>query len=319
MKRRKGYPMQKRLIFLCLIKSVFLSQLTFAGKLENTAYTLDRDDESSITFYLKKQTNPAENLLLLIQGSDCNSVYHNNTINNVFSASLKDKDVLTIEKYGIDKSLKWRVDNERQDCPQDYIDQDSPSQRVKDIKHVLEHVMAAKQYKNLVVLGGSEGALVANILSAQFEKVTHTIAINGGGRWFLDDVLYNIEHTSMDGSDESQKQGFIGFTQHILNSPKFDLTMSGHGYRWWREMLETDQTEAIRQIDNPILIIQTEDDQNVSPKLALQQAQILMATKKNILYKAYPNLDHGFKRANGISEAKRVVADIQAWLKHTLD
>ena len=175
--------------------------------------------------------------------------------------------------------------------------------------------MASKQYKKLVVLGGSEGALVANMLSAQFEKVTHTIAINGGGRWFLDDVIYNIEQTTTDENYESQKQGFLGFTQHLLNTPKFDLTMSGHGYRWWREMLEIDQTEAIRQIDNPIFIIQTEDDLNVSPKLALQQAQFLMATKDNILYKAYPNLDHGFKRASGVSEAHSVVVDIQAWLK----
>lgn len=311
--------MQKRLKILLLIKVLLIGQFALAAQFENTAYTLNRDDQSEITFYLKKQPKSAENLLLLIQGSDCNSVYHNHTINNAFSASLKDKDILTIEKYGIDKSLKWRVDNEREDCPQDYIDQDSPSQRVKDIKHVLEHVMAAKQYKTLIVLGGCEGALVANILSAQFKKVTHTIAINGGGRWFLDDVLYNIEQTTEGGSYETQKQGFIGFTQHLLNSPKFDLTMSGHGYRWWREMLEIDQTEAIRQIDNPILIIQTEDDQNVSPKLALQQAQILMATKDNILYKAYPNLDHGFKRASGVSEAHRVVADIQAWLNQTLD
>ncbi|WP_438464555.1 alpha/beta hydrolase family protein [Marinomonas sp. PE14-40] len=306
--------MQKRLIFLCLIKSLFLSQLTFAGKLESTSYTLDRDDESSIIFYLKKQPSSAENLLLLIQGSDCNSVYHNNIINEVFSASLNDKDVLTIEKYGIDKNLSWNTSSERNDCPQDYINNDSPSQRVKDIKQVLKHVMASKQYKKLVVLGGSEGALVANMLSAQFEKVTHTIAINGGGRWFLDDVIYNIEQTTTDENYESQKQGFLGFTQHLLNTPKFDLTMSGHGYRWWREMLEIDQTEAIRQIDNPIFIIQTEDDLNVSPKLALQQAQFLMATKSNILYKAYPNLDHGFKRASGVSEAHSVVVDIQAWL-----
>lgn len=300
---------------LSAIIGLVLSQLIFANGIERQAYQLPRKDMSKIDFYLAKGPDSSPNLLLLLQGSDCNSVFYNDMINYTFSQVLVDKDVLTIEKYGITPSLSWNLDAQRQDCPESYIQHDSPSQRVKDIKQVLSHVLGQGTYHKVIILGGSEGALIANLVSAEMTEISQTIAINGGGRWFIDDVLYNIQQTVKAEEVQEQQQGFMGFSQHILTSPKFDINMSGHGYTWWREMFELDQSKVISDINNPVLMIQTQADINVSPSKAASLALSLMAIKENVFYQTYDNLDHGFKRKNGTRETQAVVDGIKTWLK----
>jgi pimeloyl-ACP methyl ester carboxylesterase len=302
--------MRKVNFLMCGLLSLYITQT----KAEITQANLIRADSSKLDYYLNTSAENTNNLLILIQGSDCNSVFYNKNINQTFSNVLDDKDVLTIEKYGINKQLPWDNNAERIDCPQDYLDHDSPSQRVSDIKQVLESLLERKKYERVVVLGGSEGALIANMLSANSTYITHTVALNGGGKWFLDDVLHNIKQTTPDDSYESVKQGFMGFKQHILSGPISPLNVSGHGNNWWRDMLTTDQTQYLKQIRHPILIIQSAKDVSVSPQLAFQQAQALMSLKNNIEYKVYDELDHGFVTTDGASQSNLVVNDIKAWL-----
>lgn len=40
--------------------------------------------------------------------------------------------------------------------------------------------------------------------------------------------------------------------------------------------------------------------------------------KGNIEYRIYEGLDHGFNNVKGLSERKRVISDINKWLKETL-
>lgn len=300
------------------IITVLLSLLIGLVNAASTQRTLIREDNSKLVYYLNYSFENTKNLLILLQGSDCNSVFYNDKINAEFSNILDNKDVLTIEKYGINKDLKWDDDTERTDCPQTYLEHDSPSQRISDIKQILDHVLQAKPYSRVIVLGGSEGALIANILSASTPKITHTIALNGGGRWFIDDVLHNIKQTTPKEAYESEKQSFIGFSQHVLTPPVLALNVSGHGYAWWRDMLSLDQTEFLSKTVNPTLIIQSGKDVNVSPELALKQAQLLMKLNDNITYKSYEGLDHGFIQTDGSSQSGLIVNDIKVWLSQTI-
>ena len=302
--------MKKTFALMC-----FLSGFNAASiQAETLQYELSREDRSKLTYYLTKSTNPSENLLVLIQGSDCNSIFYNKNINETFSRVLNNKDVLTVEKYGINKELKWSDESERSDCPQSYLNHDSPKQRVEDIKQILKQLLNEKNYDKLVVLGGSEGALVANMVAAIVPEIDQTVVINGGGRWFVDDVLHNIELTTPPEAFVSAKEGFLGFKQHILASGGSKAIVSNHGYSWWRDMFELDQSVYIEKIQGPLLIIQSGQDKNVSPKLAYDQAKSFMKTKKNLEYKVYPNLDHGFKSLDGEIKSDEVVRDIKRWL-----
>ncbi|MDC9595264.1 acyl-CoA thioester hydrolase/BAAT C-terminal domain-containing protein, partial [Xenorhabdus sp. IM139775] len=71
---------------------------------------------------------------------------------------------------------------------------DSPSKRVKDYLIVLNQLK--NKYHHIVLLGGSEGAIVTNMIASQADFITAAISMNGGGRFFIDDVIHSIQRES---------------------------------------------------------------------------------------------------------------------------
>ena len=87
------------------------------------ARELARDDGSRIRYYLEPR-DPArrsDRLLLVIQGSDCNSVTRVRIIQSDLVRAWPQADLLTVEKYGIDDTLPYDGDPERPDCPAAYL------------------------------------------------------------------------------------------------------------------------------------------------------------------------------------------------------
>lgn len=307
--------MRVRTIYLLLL---FLTCSTSAQ--EVMTRTASRDDGSPISYYLVQHTHDTDTLLLILQGSDCNSVLNINSILSDYKDVWPEADLLLIEKYGIDSKLKYSTDPARKDCPAQYLEKDSPAQRVADIKVVLDIVRKDGQYKTLILLGGSEGAVIANLVSADVDSVDATISFNGGGRWFIDDVSHSIA-VKHNNPEEARKEidGFKGFAEHVLNSKPFELYVSGHGYHWWQQMLSIDQLDTLQNIKSPLLIIQGGRDTSVSPQKTDELMQRLKELgKDNIEYRRYKELDHGFKDSDGTSLRKEVVSDMNLWLQSKL-
>lgn len=307
--------MRVRTIYLLLL---FLTCSTSAQ--EVMTRTASRDDGSPISYYLVQHTHDTDTLLLILQGSDCNSVLNINSILSDYKDVWPEADLLLIEKYGIDSKLKYSTDPARKDCPAQYLEKDSPAQRVADIKAVLDTVRKNGQYKTLILLGGSEGAVIANLVTAAVDYIDASVAFNGGGRWFIDDVSHSIA-VKHNNPEEARKEidGFKGFAQHVLNSKPFDLEVSGHGYHWWQQMLSIDQLDTLIKVNSPLLIIQGGMDASVSPQKTDELMQRLKDLgKSNIEYRRYEALDHGFKNSDGKSLRKEVVSDMNIWLKSKL-
>lgn len=308
-----------------LMVATLLTLLSFSSLADSSGaqtLSINRADGSAINYYLIKKPNtpPSKVLLLIMQGSDCNSVLKIESVLSDYAKAWPQADLLLIEKYGIDKTLSYSAKGEREDCPAAYLKNDSPGQRVSDIKTVLKKVRKQSSYAKFIALGGSEGAVIANLLAAQTNFIDASIAFNGGGRWFLDDVLHNIALEYKDGEEKAQNlQGFIGFSEHVLNSPPSDLVVSGHGYKWWHEMLSIDQYSVLTKVASPVLIVQSGLDASVS---AQKVNEMMLALKEsghsNIEYISYPKLDHGFKNAAGKRETGRVVAHMNVWLQQVL-
>lgn len=301
---------------------LFLTVSTLADSRSVESLAVDRPDGSKINYYLFEQQHKLSSdvLLLLLQGSDCNSVLQIKSIFSDYRNVWPEADLLLIEKYGIDKKLGYNTDPERKDCPVQYLQKDSPKQRLIDIKTVLNTLRKDRSYSKFIVMGGSEGAVIANLLTASIDHVDATISFNGGGRWFIDDVLYNIA-TEYEGDEDANEsiKGFKEFSEHILNSEPFDLQLSGHGYTWWRQMLSTDQYKVLQGVNSPLLIVQGGIDLSVSPgKVNDMVLALRKSGKGNIEYRIYEGLDHGFNNVKGLSERKRVISDINKWLKETL-
>ena len=65
-------------------------------------------------------------------------------------------------------------------------------QRASDLDAVLTELRRTLGYRQVVALGGSEGAVVANLLASRSRNVDATIAFNSGGQWFLNDMLHSL-------------------------------------------------------------------------------------------------------------------------------
>ncbi|MFM4978075.1 alpha/beta hydrolase family protein [Aeromonas caviae] len=283
--------------------------------------TVSRDDGSFISYYLVQHAHDTDTLLLILQGSDCNSVLKIESILTEYKNVWPEADVLLIEKYGINRKLKYSSDPARKDCPAQYLEKDNPAQRVADINTVLDIVRKDGQYKKLILLGGSEGAVIANLVSADIDYLDATIAFNGGGRWFIDDVSHSIavKHKNPEAA-RKEIDDFKGFAEHVLNNKPFELDVSGHGYHWWQQMLSIDQLDTFKKVKSPLLIIQSGMDTSVSPQKTDEMMQRLEALgKNNIEYRRYEELDHGLKNIDGKSLRKEVISDINIWLRSKLD
>ncbi|HEA3130633.1 TPA: prolyl oligopeptidase family serine peptidase [Aeromonas hydrophila] len=282
--------------------------------------TASRDDGSPISYYLVQHAHDTDTLLLILQGSDCNSVLKIDSILTEYKNVWPEADVLLIEKYGINRKLKYSKDAERKDCPAQYLEKDNPAQRVADINTVLGIVRKDGQYKKLILLGGSEGAVIANLVSADIDSIDATIAFNGGGRWFIDDVSHGIavKHKNPEAA-RKEIDGFKGFAEHVLNNKPFELDVSGHGYHWWQQMLSIDQLDTLQNVKSPLLIVQGGRDTSVSPQKTDELIQRLKELgKSNIEYLRYEELDHGLKNSDGKSLRKEVIRDMNRWLKSKL-
>lgn len=282
--------------------------------------TASRDDGSHISYYLAQHSDKADTLLLILQGSDCNSVLNIDSILSDYKYVWPEADVLLVEKYGINRKLKYSTDPARKDCPAKYLEKDNPAQRVADIKVVLDTVRKEGQYKTFILLGGSEGAVIANLVTADVDSIDTTIAFNGGGRWFIDDVSYRIaaEHKNIETA-RKEIDGFKGFAEHVLNSKPFELDVSGHGYHWWQQMLSIDQLDTLQNVKSPLLIVQGGRDTSVSPQKTDELMQRLKDLgKNNIEYRRYEALDHGLKNSDGKSQRKEVISDMNIWLQSKL-
>ncbi|WP_430460325.1 prolyl oligopeptidase family serine peptidase [Thalassolituus sp. LLYu03] len=319
-------------------------------QLNREAQRLSRDDQSDILFYVLPAAQRDGTLLYILQGSDCNSVLTNDAILSGFRQVWPAADLLLIEKYGINRTLAYSADAERPDCPAGTLRHDHPQQRLTDSMLVLNQLMASGAYQRLIILGGSEGAVIANLISAQRADIAATIVFNGGGRRFIDDVLHSIKASVPEGPERTGAiNGFMAFAnsldaepialrphksspekesrseQKVANKQKDEgaseqsahenTIVSGHGIHWWQQMLALDQQSILQSVDSPVLIIQSQQDKSVAPEqVDLMLKALTQAGKNNIHYRMYPELDHQLKKPNGLNNRAWVINDISGWL-----
>jgi esterase/lipase len=279
---------------------------------------LIRRDGSYIQYYLDKNLpqSGSEYLLIILQGSDCNSIKCNiavKRLRNTFAQA----DFLTIEKYGITADLEYSSDPQRIDCPISYLENDCPEQRVDDAKKVIKQLVKTYNYKKIIIIGGSEGAVVAGMLSTTFPNIIGTILIGAGGRWFVDDIIYSLQYTTGSQGELIKKTDEIKkFEKYMISAKPFWLSASNHGFKWWKNMFKIDQQENLKLIKTPLLILQGGIDKSVSPSKNAEMIEYLKKIgKKNIDYIFYNDLDHSLNISTGDENTNQVLIDISTWIE----
>ncbi|REF28219.1 hypothetical protein BDD26_3098 [Xenorhabdus cabanillasii] len=279
---------------------------------EETRYGLRGNDGKEITYYLiKRNSTPSEDLLVLIQGSDCNSVINNRKMIENFGATFPENDILLVEKAGLDSSIgKDGVEVDDLACPQVYIQNDSPLKRVKDYLTVLNQLK--NKYRHIILIGGSEGALVTNMIVSDADFITAAISINGGGRFFIDNVIHSIRRETPEEISNETVNSFKTFAEAAKkNNLPAGMVVSGHGAKWWYESLSIDNQKLIQSSKTPLLVIQCMSDNNVDAAGILKVMEAI--DNPRVYFKTYDGLDHFFKDSGGNYHAATIIKDIKSW------
>jgi len=271
-----------------------------------------REDGTEIHYYLD---NPnAENLLVIFQGSDCNSVRKMESVNTIWNAYAPDSALLTIEKYGIDDSLPY-ASGERDDCPADYLQHDTMAQRIKDGVQLIEALQGS--YQEITLAGGSEGGSIALGVAAQLPNLHAVLALNSGSSSFQHDIEFSIQQTVPAAQLDEVLNGFRQFVEQIKNSKEsFPIEVSGHGYAFWKDALARDLLQPLKEIEAPVLVMQSSDDKSVDPERTRQEIeQIIASGATKVTLKMMPGLDHGFRDASGTSRLREQIEYAAAFIK----
>lgn len=285
--------------YLLLVVLTFLSAPAAAA---NERYY--REDGTEIRYYLDNAE--AENLLVIFQGSDCNSVHHMESVNTIWEAFNPDSALLTIEKYGIDDSLPY-TSGERDDCPTSYLQHDTMAQRIKDGVQLIEALRPS--YREITLAGGSEGGSIAIGVAAKIPNLHAVLALNSGSSSFQHDVEFSIQQTVPAEQLDEVLNGFRQFVQQVKESNEpFPIEVSGHGYAFWKDALARDLLQPLHEIDAPVLVMQSINDKSVDPERTQQEIENMIAGgATNVTLKMMPGLDHGFRDASGASKLREQI------------
>jgi pimeloyl-ACP methyl ester carboxylesterase len=310
-------------ILVCCLAWLLSAPVRAIDKLSPTPYTLTRFDGSEIHYYLDRRgSSRSQTLLVLIQGSDCNSILNNPRIPEIAEVA-PTAAVLLVEKYAITPDLPFNRDIARADCPGTYLNNNVPEQRVMDYARIVAALRTSAVpwwNRKIIIVGGSEGAQIAEEVAAIIPETARLIIFGIGGRHFEDDVLQSVRYDmNKAGLDDKATQEQIANFQQMFKAALSDRSAneiaSGYSHAYWASMLRMDQLAMLRAVSVPVLALEGGADHNASTEGARDLiGQLRVLGSANIDYREYPGLDHAFTDDAGTSHWGSVIHDMKIWL-----
>lgn len=289
-------------IFIGLLLSLLSSTL----HAETIVNSVLRDDGSQVHYYHHIKGNNNQTLLLVVQSGACISVFHQLDTRILLEKLDFDADVLWVEKYGLTN------ESAQSKCPQAYIENNAPLQRVDDYLKVLKKFVP--RYQRIIVVGAQEGTAIASLLLADESiPIVAGIVINSGGGTYANDAIWQIEQspTEVMENDHPIVSRFLEEGKHG-NLP-IDINFQNHGYLWWYEMLNTNMYETLKKSQKPLLILQGLANRAVSSEGSHVMYNRL-TNKKNVTVYYYENLNHEISENFKLPDINDAVFDVRYWL-----
>lgn len=272
--------------------------------------TISRADGSPIHYTLDKPAKGATGLLVLSQGSGCARGADNTNLATV-RAAFPDYVTLIVEKIGITPDVV--IADPFTACPAAFRDRYTVSQRVSDYRAVLAELDAdpAINTGNVVLFGGSEGALAMASLAEQVPVRAAILLSAATGETFEDLVLSTLP-------PEAQDQVRSGFAAARANPDSSEL-YGGSTYRFWADSLDRRPLDHMRATTTPFLLIQGGRDTS-APVAASRRTLAAFADEGlcNLTYWEFPALDHGLLDPSGANHLAVIAAMAANWAERPI-
>ncbi len=263
-----------------------------------------RTDGSELAYHLQRQNDGPQGLLLLLQGSGCDSVTTRKTLLRDGLIIRPSYAQLTIEKYGV---LAGATNPD--DCTSRFWRHNTIQQRLLDALQVIAELRNEPWWNgDLVIFGGSEGGAVAAILAPLVPETDAAIVFSSGIGWRIEDMI----RAAIPPQASEQVDAIFG---EARSNPTGEKQWGGASYRWWADSLDLVPAQALVGSEFPLLLVHGERDQFAPVETARAAAKLWSDNNRpDTTYREYPGYDHFMIDAENENHNGEVMADIEEWL-----
>lgn len=202
------------------------------------------------------------------------------------------------------------------DCGQKFHLANNPDQWVTDYSEFIaaqlgSNAVSPPKFKNVVLVGVSEGALPATKIAGQSHAITH-LALIGSGGYSMRKSLTTLKQRSAISFDVES-----GWKKITANPRSTEKDWYGNPYRWWSDVMDIDPLSDLLKLDIPIIVGIGEKDESVPVESALfLESKFKEANKNNLILKVYPESDHRLF-GKGISHRNEFFAELSRLLQQS--
>lgn len=268
--------------------------------------------DRTITYYLSKSTEKAP-IALMIPGSGGQSIWTLKDghvyggLQNLLRASAKNRvRVLIVEKPGVPFAFQPPQPGTAEGCPEEFLKEHTLDRWAEANEAALRDAwkQSGVDASKALVIGHSEGGIVAAKVAADEPTVTHLASLAGGGP----SQLFDLQKMIGEEVDSQWKE--------ILKDPDSITKFAyGHPFRRWSSFLKTSTMEQALRSSAKIYIAQGTADKNSYPLSADIFHTNMVASGRNVTYEKIEGADHGFSKPG----AAKPYEGFQRVLEHVLD
>lgn len=270
-----------------------------------------RGDGSTIDWVLDRRgiTGP-QGVLVLVQGSGCESVLENRALEEARSMA-PHKAVVMIERYGVPPG--HAPDDIMADCPSAFFERHTVSGSATDLVAVMAELRREDWWSGrLTLFGGSEGGAVVSLAAPMIPETDAVIVLSSGlGMTFAETLAHVLPPQA--------RAEVARHLDEIRADPESTKRWGGHSYRWLADVLDRRYVDELLATDASILIIQGgRDTQSPPASTAPVREAFQRAGRTNLTYWDFGEYDHWMMDARGVSRLSEVLEEAAAWLARTV-
>jgi pimeloyl-ACP methyl ester carboxylesterase len=268
-------------------------------------YVVEGRDGKQITFYLSTQQTPSHPvpLIVWVQGTGCSSHFvrvgeriGSKLQSLLYSVARGRARILAVEKPGVEFLDDHPDDSDARACRPEFRAEytlDRWATTIADAIQAAQKLPGVDTSKTLV-LGHSEGGIVAMRVSNVSPRVTHAASLSGGGPVYLFHMAEFMRGQRLD----AEKEVYACWSEIVKDPDSTTKFCWGQTYRQWSSFMKTSIiAEALKSRALLYFVQGTADTQNSITGFDVLRAE-LAAKQRDAVFERIEGADHALDLPN---------------------
>lgn len=253
-----------------------------------------------VTYYASKPSKPAP-LLLMIQGSGCTSVLASqsggSTIFNLGPFANEQRfTVIAVEKPHAER--RTQDGGIAQGCSKEFNESFTATSWLEALRASVAHARksASVDQRRTLVMGFSEGAVMASLLAARDPKITDVVSVGGSGTTQLFDFLVG----AYDCFDASACVAQVEAQAKAISAKPQSATEFawGHPFKRWSSFFRVDPAQELLRSKARVYLAFGTRDESVPPPSQELLAAKLMSEGRDVTVRRVADAGHSLLLRN---------------------